>query len=138
MTTLAKNKPREFVTGENNDLPAVATDIIYEGAFVGENGSGSFRPLVAGDPFAGVCERQCDNSAGLAGAKNVKVRQRGRIVCDVTGVTGITDEGSTVYASDDDTLTLASTSNSSFGKITRYISGTKCEIAFEAASVRSI
>jgi len=138
MTTLALNKPRAFETGDFNDLPVVATDIIYEGAAVGENGSGYFRPLVAGDNFAGFAVAKADNSAGAAGAINVKVQQVGRIELEVTGVTAVTDEGSTVYASDDNTFTLSSTSNSAIGKIIRWISSTKCIVAFVAVSRRSI
>lgn len=138
MTTLAKNTLRDYELGDENDLPVIAADIIYAGAAVGENGSGYFRPLVAGDPFAGFAERKADNSAGAAGDINVRVRQRGKTVLDVVGVTAVTDEGSTVYASDDDTFTLTSTSNSPIGKIVRWISGTKCVVAFEAASLRSI
>lgn len=138
MTTLSINKPRDFVLGELQDLPVVASDIIYEGAAVGENGSGYFRPLVAADVFAGFAERQADNSAGAAGAINVRVKPRGRVILSVAGVTAVTDEGSTVYASDDDTFTLTSTSNSAIGKIVRYISGTTVEVYFEASSFRSL
>lgn len=138
MTTLADNKPRAYETGEFNDLPVIASDIIYEGAAVGENGSGYFRPLVAGDNFAGFAVRKADNSSGVAGAKNVKVRQKGKIELAVTGVTGVTDEGSTVYASDDNTFTLSSTNNSAIGKIIRHISGTTVLVEFEAVSCRSI
>lgn len=139
MTTLASNKPRAFETGDFNDLPVIATDIIYEGAAVGESSAtGIFRPLVAGDNFAGFAVKKADNSAGAASAINVKVQQKGRIELEVTGVTAVTDEGSTVYASDDNTFTLSSSSNSAIGKIIRWISGTKCIVAFEAVSVRSI
>jgi hypothetical protein len=138
MTTLADNKPRDYETGQFNDLPVVATDIIYEGAAVGENGSGYFRPLVAADNFAGFAVKKADNSAGIAGAINVKVQQKGRIQLSVTGVTAVTDEGSNVYATDDNTFTLTSSGASAIGKIIRWISGTSCIVAFEALSVRSI
>lgn len=138
MTTLAKNSPRDFVLGDLQDLPVVATDIIYEGAAVGENGSGYFRPLVAADPFAGFAQSQADNSAGAAGAINVRVKPSGRIVLSVAGVTAVTDEGSTVYASDDDTFTLTSSGNTAIGKIVRYISGTSVEVYFQSASYRSL
>ena len=138
MTTLAANKPRDFVLGETQDLPVIASDIIYEGAAVGENASGYFRPLVAGDAFAGFAQSPADNSAGAAGAINVRVKSRGRIVLAVTGVTAVTDEGSTVYAADDDSFTLTVGSNSPIGKVVRYISGTSVEVYFEAASFRSL
>jgi len=141
MTTLAKNQPRAFEEGEINDLPVIANDIIYEGAAVGESSTtGTFRPLVAGDNFAGFATRKADNTAvgAAAGDVNVNVKQKGKIQLSVTGVTGVTDEGSTVYASDDDTFTLSSTSNSAIGKIIRYVTGTTVIVAFEAVSRRSI
>lgn len=136
--TLAKNSVRAFEEGDLNDLPVIANDIIYEGAAVGENGSGYFRPLVAGDSFAGFATRKVDNTGGSAGDKRVNVKQKGKIKLAVAGVTAVTDEGSTVYASDDATFTLSSTSNSAIGKIVRYVSSTTVIVAFEAVSVRSI
>jgi len=141
MTTLAKNQPRAFEEGELNDLPVIANDIIYEGAAVGESSTtGTFRPLVAGDSFAGFATRKADNTAvgAAAGDVNVNVKQKGKIQLSVTGVTGVTDEGSTVYASDDNTFTLSSTSNSAIGKIIRYVTGTTVIVAFEAVTMRSI
>lgn len=138
MSTLADNKPRDYETGKFNDLPVIANDIIYEGAAVGENGSGYFRPLVAADPFAGFAVRKADNAGGVAGAVKVKVEQKGRIQLAVTGVTAVTDEGSTVYATDDDTFTLTASGATSIGKIIRWITSTTCIVAFEALSVRSI
>jgi hypothetical protein len=141
MTTLAADKNRTYAVHGNEfdtDLPVIASDIIYLGAAVGENGSGYFRPLVAADPFAGFALMRCDNASGAAGAKNVHVRSKGVAVLSVTGVTAVTDEGSTVYASDDDTFTLTSTSNTAIGKVVRYISGTQVEVAFESVSLRSI
>ena len=73
MTTLAVNKPRVYELGDINEFPVIASDIIYEGAAVGDNGSGYARPLVAGDPFRGFAERNADNSAGNAGTINVRV-----------------------------------------------------------------
>ena len=138
MTTLATAKPRDHLLGDLQDLPMIAADIIYEGAAVGENAAGYFRPLVAADPFAGFAERTVDNSGGAAGAVNVRVKPRGRVILPVVGVTAVTDEGATVYASDDDTFTLTLTGNSAIGKITRYISGTTVEVYFEASSFRSL
>lgn len=141
MTTLAADKIRTHEVHGNEfdtDLPVIAADIIYQGGAVGENGSGYFRPLVAADPFAGFALMRCDNSAGAAGDKHVHVRAKGSMVLSVAGVTAVTDEGSTVYASDDDTFTLTSAGNSAIGKIIRHISGTQVVVAFESASLRSI
>lgn len=139
-TTLSDNKVREYQgqIEDFNNLPVVNADIIYEGAVVGDNGSGYARPLVAADPFMGFAQRKADNSAGAAGAINVKVLQKGYIVLTVTGVTGVGDEHETVYATDDDTFTLTASGASSIGKVARHISSTKCLVYFESVSRRSI
>ena len=135
MATLAVDKQRVFELDDisTSEIPAIATDIIYNGAAVGESSStGTGRPLVAGDNFLGFCIERCDNSAGAASAKNIKVRDKGVVKLSVTSVSSTADVGDTVYASDDDTFTKASTSNSAIGKIVRWITGTTCLVAFEA------
>lgn len=141
MATLAVDKSRTFAVrsyDQTDDLPVIAADIIYEGAAVGDNASGLARPLVALDPFLGFAQRQCDNAAGAASAKNVKVRTRGCVVLVVTGVASAADVGEAVYASDDDTFTLTSTGNTAVGKVSRWISSTTCEVEFEALQARSL
>lgn len=137
MTTLAAAKARTFQLAEFVDVPAVATDIIYEGAAVGDS-SGTARPLVAGDAFLGFADRTADNSAGAAGAINVRCKQRGKISIPVVGATGTDDIGATVYAADDDTFTLTAGSNTAIGKVDSYVTGTTCIVYFEALAVRSI
>jgi hypothetical protein len=141
MTTLALNRVRDYeVNGADffNDLPVIASDIVYEGAAVGENASGYSRPLVAGDPFQGFAVRQVDNSAGTAGAKKVHVRSRGLVKLPVSGVNTETqgNDGTAVYASDDDTFTLTVGSNSLIGRTHRFITSGYCIVAYEALSVQ--
>lgn len=141
MATLTADNPRVFELQEDavfNDIPAVAADIIYAGAAVGDNGSGYGRPLVAADPFLGFAHQQTDNSAGAAGDLYIRLRPKGYVVLNVTGVTGVGDVGDPVYASDDNTFTLTSTSNSAIGKVHRHESGTRCVVYFESVSNRSI
>ncbi|BBK44130.1 hypothetical protein STVA_41500 [Allostella vacuolata] len=121
MTTLAVDKPRDEELGDQNDLPVIAADIIYEGAAVGDNGSGYARPLVAGDPFRGFAITRADNAAGLAGARSVRVRHHGRAVLPVAGI-AITSVGAVVYASDDDTFTMTASTNSPIGTVVRFVS----------------
>lgn len=138
MTTLAANNPRSYELGDINEIPVVATDIIYEGAAVGDNASGYARPLVAADPFLGFAMRKADNSAGSAGDINVQVKERGKIQLTVVGVTGVGDVGETVYASDDNTFTLTSSGNTAIGKVARHVSSTTCIVAFEAGYAQSV
>lgn len=129
MTTLAADKVRDYSLGDHNDLPVIAADIIYEGAAVGDNGSGYARPLQAGDPFRGFALRKADNAAGAAGDITVKVVRRGRIVLPISAL-AITDVGKAVYASDDDTYTLTQGSNTCIGYVSRWVSTGYGDIAF--------
>jgi len=138
MTTLAADLARSFQIGDREDYPVIASDIIYEGAAVGENASGYSRPLVAGDPFQGFAVEKADNSAGAAGAVNVRVRTRGVVQLAVTGATAVTaNDRPAVYASDDNTFTLTSTSNSLIGYVSRWISSGVCMVEFDAALVKA-
>jgi len=131
MTTLAANSARTYELGDINEFPVIASDIIYEGAAVGDNASGYARPLVAGDPFRGFAEKKADNSAGSAGDINVRVLSKGKIKLAITSL-AITDVGKDVYASDDDTFTLTATSNTRIGYVHRWLSTGYGIIAFDA------
>jgi hypothetical protein len=131
MTTLAADKVRAFEIGDRNDLPVIANDIIYEGAAVGENGSGYMRPLAAGDAFVGFAIERVDNTGGSAGDKTVAVRQKGRVQLPVSGA-AIGDLGKPVYASDDDTFTLTQSTNSYIGRIVRWVSTGVVIVAYDA------
>lgn len=130
-TTLAADKCRDFELGDVREYGVIAADIIYEGAAVGDNASGYARPLVAGDSFRGFAESKVDNSAGAAGALNVRVKQKG-IVKLAVGSLAITDVGKPVYASDDDTFTLTATSNSHIGRVMSFVSTGIGMVEFDA------
>lgn len=142
MTTLAADVKREFEIVPDKlfgEIPIIASDIVYEGAAVGESSSsGTGRPLAGGDAFLGFAARRCDNASGSASAKNIHVYQKGAVKLAVTGVSSTADVGATVYATDDDTFTLTASGASAIGKILRWITGTSCIVYFEGAQVRSI
>jgi hypothetical protein len=132
MTTLAADKPRDFLLGDMAEYPVIASDIIYEGAAVGENASGYARPLAAADPFLGFAQRTVDNSAGAAGAKTVVVKRRGVIKLPISGLAITANDRPKVYASDDDTFTLTSTSNSLIGTVLQWIETGYAYVEFNA------
>ena len=142
MSTLALDAVRDYeYSGEDlyNDLPVIATDIIYEGAAVGENGAGYMRPLVAGDPFMGFATRQCDNSIGAAGDKLVRIRSKGLVrLVGIVGMNAITNgnKGTPVYATDDNAWSLTSSGNSLIGRMHRFIASGEGIVYFEDASVQ--
>lgn len=133
MTTLANEALRDYELGDRNEMPVIASDIIYGGAFVGDNGSGFARPLVAGDPFRGIAESRVDNSAGAAGAKDVRVISNGLVELAISTL-AITDVGKAVYASDDNTFTLTKGTNTRIGYVHRWVSTGVGVIAFRAAN----
>ena len=142
MATLAKDAPRAYEAGiepVHNDLPIIASDIIYEGAAVGDNGSGYARPFVVSDPFWGFAAAKCDNSASaVAGAKNVRVVQKGAIRLTVVGASSVADIGEAVYATDDATFTLTASGATQIGKVLRWVTSTTCIVYFESAILRSV
>jgi len=130
MTTLSADEARPLELGTINELPVIASDIIYEGAVVGDNGSGYARPLQSGDPFRGFAERKADNSSGSAGDINVRVRTKGLIKLSV-GSLAITDVGRPVYATDDDTFVLTGI-GTRIGYVYRYVSSGVGIVAYDA------
>jgi hypothetical protein len=137
MTTLAVNSPRDYQIGDLEEYPVIADDIIYEGAAVGENASGYARPLQAGDVFLGFAIKKVDNSGGAAGDVRVQVRTRGRIKLPISALAITANDRPAVYASDDDTFTLTSTSNSLIGYVSRWIETGYGVIEFDAGLVRA-
>lgn len=133
MTTLAANLVRDWGVGDRLAYPVIASDIIYEGAAVGENGSGYARPLVAADPFLGFAIAKADNSSGAAGAVNVDVKTRGFVKLPITSIAITSNDRVAVYASDDNTFTLTSTSNSLIGYVAQWLSTGYAIVEFDAA-----
>jgi len=129
MTTLAADAPVAEVKGNLSAIPIIASDIVYEGAMVGDNGAGYGRPLVAEDNFIGHAIEKVDNSSGAAGDLNIEVRS-GRYRLEVALAGKITDVGQPVYASDDATYTFVAVDTSYVGVVTRYVSATKLEVEF--------
>jgi hypothetical protein len=102
---------------EARRLPIKAGVTIYQGALIGiEAAPGFARPLVAGDAFAGVADRNYDAPAAN-GDSYVEVKS-GVMLAEIP-LAGVaqTDAHVKVYASDDGTFPKTATSNSLVGKI---------------------
>lgn len=138
MATLAADSPRIFETGHDeilNEVPMIDNDIIYDGAAVGDNGSGLARPLAGGDPFLGFAYENADNTGTghAASAIKVKVKARGVAKLTVVGASSTADVSELVYAADDDTFTLTASGASAIGRVIRWVSTTTCLVYFQAA-----
>lgn len=137
MTTASADILRDYQLGEIEEYPVIAADIIYQGSAVGENAAGYSRPLAAGDVFQGFALEQCDNAAGSAGDKTVKVRTRGRVVLPIASIAITANDRPAVYASDDNTFTLTASTNSLIGYVSRWVSTGYAVVEFDAALVRA-
>ncbi len=139
MTTLAANVARRIdLKGRVLNPPVIASDIIWGGAAVGDNGSGYARPLVAGDPFLGFANEKVDNSLGAAGDKAVEVWADGYAWLSVSGISGVGNALLPVYASDDDTFTATRSGNSYIGQAVYYDTATGLALVrFKANSPQS-
>lgn len=137
MATLTTDSPRDYQLGDLEDYPVIATDVIYEGAAVGENGSGYSRPLQAGDAFQGFALETADNSSGSAGDIRVHVRTKGRIKLPISAIAITANDRPAVYASDDDTFTLTASTNSLIGYVSRWVSTGYAVVEFDAALAKA-
>ena len=140
MTTLAADSKRDYLAVDGiepalGELPVIASDIIYEGAAIGDNGSGYARPLAGSDPFRGFAARRADNSSGSAGDINVRTRRQGVVKLTVTGASAVTDVEKAVYATDDNVFTLTP-GGTLIGKVTYWVSSTTCHVYFQASELQ--
>jgi len=129
MTTKAVDAKLPHTLGDYGSIGIIASDIVFEGSLVGENGSGYGRPLVDGDRFLGIATEQCDNSlVATDGAKNIRYLTKGRFEIALAGL--VTDVGNAVYASDDNAFSF-DPANTYIGKITRYVTAAILEIEID-------
>lgn len=140
MATLTRDNPRDYGMESKiaGSAPVIAADIIFEGAAVGESAStGTARPLVAADNFLGFAFRQADNSLGLVSAIQVELVVKGVTELPIASLV-LADVGATVFASDDNVFTLASTGNTAIGKVAALVAAGIGLVAFEALRYQSL
>lgn len=113
MALSANRELNRYVDQELRTFPVKASTHIYKGALVGLDG-GYARPLVAGDPFAGVAYEEMDNSTGSGGDRMIRVSTQGdfeHALASASRANNLT----AIYASDDETLTTSSEATSFVG-----------------------
>ncbi len=134
---LSADAVRQYMVGDIREYPVEASEICYEGAAIGENGSGYAQALAAGDVFLGFAESKADNNAGAAGDVNVRVKTRGTILLDISSIGITANDRPAVYASDDGTFTLTASTNSLIGYVSQWKETGKAWVEFDAALVRA-
>lgn len=108
---------------KRKSLPSAAAKHHYEGCgvFVDAAGRATDVKVDATTVFAGIAIAEVDNSAGAAGDLNVEVWGDGDFELPVTGAT-LALQGTTVYASDNNTYTMTAGTNSIVGTLTKFVS----------------
>jgi len=134
MTALATDSNRIYELGDINQVPVKGSSIIYQGAAVGGHSSGYARSIANGDKFLGFADEHIDNSGGGDGLKTVRVRKRGAILLDISGI-ALGDIGKSVYATDDNTFTLSDTNAVYIGQISRIDSSGVALVEFDVAAL---
>lgn len=141
MANLATTTPRTYqaLPTAYVDYAMAASTTIYEGSALSDTGSATTatnvaETLVAGENFMGFANTTVTTGSAVG---TVNAVAEGVIQLVVSGVTAAS-LGVTVYASDGNTFTTTSTSNSSIGKVVKIVSGTTVLVKFQATGYRSI
>lgn len=131
MAALTVSKEVAEKDGVIHASSVAAATTIFRGALTCYNPAGYLIPAAtgAGNIFAGVSEEEVVNS-GAAGEKTCRVKKTGNYLLEGAGFTQA-DVGSFVYASDDQTITLTSTTNPIVGQIVEYVSATQVWVMLE-------
>lgn len=108
---LAANVNLPILEGAYADHPVKGSTKIYEGAVVSITDAGFARGCVPDTDtlFAGIADRQADNSSGADGAITVRVRRDIHFRQVTLAGAAQADVGDPVYAHDDGTFTLDAT-----------------------------
>jgi hypothetical protein len=114
MALSANREVDRYVDQELRSYPVKASTHIYKGSFVGLDGNGYARPLVAGDQAVGIAYEEVNNTSATDGDEDLRVFTQGDFAHALSGAVR-TNIGDAVYASADDTLTFTSTGNSLVG-----------------------
>lgn len=133
MAALTSNKEVNMKDGELLAHPVLTATHIYKGALVKHTAAGYLAPCAAEANafFAGVAYEEVNNT-GASGAKKCRVWTEGVFELNGTGLAQ-SDVGSTVYASDDQTVSTTQGSNEqAVGKIVGFISSTKILVKINA------
>lgn len=117
----------------NKGAAAVAASTkVPQNGLVFRNSAGYAVNIVASgvNPFIGVAESEADNSAGSAGDINVELYTEGVFTLGFAGASlTIADIAKKAYATDNDTLSITSTSRTPVGIIREVLSATSARVA---------
>ncbi len=127
---LTPDIPRRYELGDVNEFPVKPDVFIAEGAAVSVDAEGYAKSLQAGEHFVGFAEQAVDMSTGGHLERTVRVKSAGKIQLEVPDV-NLSHLHTTVYASGENSFTLAAESNTAIGKIYRIEDDGTCIVSFQ-------
>ena len=119
------------------DYDLAANAIIYKGAFVKLGTTGITASTGTGRCLGYAIEGKIDNTGGAAGDKTAKIVLGDIIEHAVATVANAADIKKRVFASDDQTLTLVSTSNGFVGWVYQHVTSTTALVKMAGPAVPS-
>jgi len=124
MAALTEDRNTKLTEGKIFSYPVAASTKIYAGSLVALNSSGYAVPAsdTAGLRVVGRAEEQVDNSTGSNGDKSVQVRE-GIFLFAGSGLTDA-DVGKNALVSDDQTISVAPTTNNIFAGVIKKVEST--------------
>ena len=130
---LSPDIPRHYELGDVNEFPVKPNVFIAEGLAVSVDSEAYAKPLQTGEGehFVGFAEQAVDMSTGGHGERTVRVKSAGKIHLEVPEVNH-SHLHATVYASSENSFTLAAEGNIAIGKIYRVNEDGSCIVSFQA------
>lgn len=135
MALTANRSVDHYIDQELRSLQVAAAAHVFKGALVGLSTAGFAKPLVAGDPFAGIAFEDIDNTAGADGDLAVRVYTLGDFGMSLTGAdaSGI---GRPVFATADDALTFLGRGNTYVGMVQDIVTAGEIILRIDPAGRR--
>ena len=123
----------ESASDQIQSVPAVNGDILYAGALIGIDSAGYAAPWAdtTNYNFVGVCMKKVTGDTSASPVPEANVNTSGMILkkVSIVNASSQTDVGILCYATDDNTLTLSSTSNvNAIGRVSRWYQSTTCDV----------
>lgn len=118
-----------YLVGTNEKIPKGVLVTCVPGTSYAVNGTDGNTNTVI---FLGVSDEECDNTGGAAGAKSIKVRQKGVYDMVIAATAAQTMIGSRAYLTDNQTIAIAAnTSQTAVGVIVGVVSYTKVRVKID-------
>lgn len=133
---VTENQPITRQDGDKASYPVLASTQIYQGTMVflvAASGYADDDDAAGANAFGGIAIGEADNSSGANGDVDVECWAEGTFVLTGSGFTQAA-VGDLIYASDNYTITLTSSSNRLVGRCVEFISATELAVKIQVSN----